>query len=175
VLIEAVVGDLTRCDLEAVVNAANSTLLGGGGVDGALHRAAGPDLLARCRLVRATTHRAGLATGDAVATSAGRLLARFVIHTVGPVHSEHPDGGAELLAACHRRSLEVAAILGVRSVAFPAVSCGAYGWRTAMAAPIAIRAVREFAAAVPDSGIDRVLFVLASERAHADFAAAIGL
>lgn len=170
-IVEAVVGDLTRCDLDAVVNAANSSLLGGGGVDGALHRAAGPDLLARCRLVRATSHVDGLPTGDAVATAGGRLPARFVIHTVGPVHAQHPDGGAALLAACHRRSLEVAAVLGVRSVAFPAISCGAYGWRTVDAAPIAVAAVEDFDRRVPGSGIDLVRFVLVDEHAYADYAA----
>lgn len=171
--IEVVRGDLTSTPTEAVVNAANSSLLGGGGVDGALHQAAGPELLRACRLVRATTHPDGLSTGDAVATLAGDLPARFVIHTVGPVHHEHPGGGPDLLAASHRRSLEVAAVLGVRSVAFPAISCGVYGWGTEQAAPIAVAAVRAFAGSVPDSGVDLVQFVLVSDRAFADFERAV--
>lgn len=170
--VEIVRGDLTVADVDAVVNAANSALLGGGGVDGALHRAAGPALLNACRLVRATTHPAGLPTGDAVATGAGALPARFVIHTVGPVAGEHPEAGADLLASCHRRSLEVAAILGARSVAFPAISCGVYGWRTADAAPIALATVTAFARQRPDSGVELVRFVLFSDAAARDFEAA---
>jgi O-acetyl-ADP-ribose deacetylase (regulator of RNase III) len=173
VRIEVVRGDLTGARTDAVVNAANSSLLGGGGVDGALHQAAGPELLRACRLVRATTHPGGLGTGDAVATLGGELPARFVIHTVGPVHDEHPGGGPDLLASCHRRSLEVAAVLGIGSVAFPAISCGAYGWRTEHAAPIAVAAVRAFAGSVPDSGVDLVQFVLVSDRAFADFDRAV--
>lgn len=172
--IEVVRGDLTASRTDAVVNAANSSLLGGGGVDGALHRAAGPQLLSACRLVRATTHPRGLPTGDAVATSGGRLAARFVIHTVGPVHADHPGGGPDLLASCHRRSLEVAAVLGIGSVAFPAISCGAYGWQTVDAAPVAVDAVRDFARSHPESGVDLVRFVLVTDEAYADFARAVG-
>ncbi len=171
--IEAVRGDLTTSDLDVVVNAANSSLLGGGGVDGALHRAAGPQLLDACRLVRSTTHPSGLPTGDAVATTGGSLPARFVVHTVGPIWAEHPVDGADLLASCHRRSLETAAVLGARSVAFPAISCGAYGWRTSDAAPVAVAAVRGFDRDVPTSRIDLVRFVLVSDDSLADFAAAI--
>ncbi len=173
--IEAVRGDITTQRLDAVVNAANSRLLGGGGVDGALHRAAGPALLDECRALRRTRLPHGLATGDAVATGGGRLPARFVIHTVGPIHAEHPGGGAELLASCHRRSLEVGAELAVTSVAFPAISCGAYGWRAREAAPIALRAVRDYARDQPDSPIELVRFVLFDEAALAPFVRAVGL
>src|SRR4051794_9878961 len=125
--LEAVGGDLTVQQVDAVVNAANSSLLGGGGVDGAIHRAAGPDLLEECRAVRRTRYRQGLRGGDAVATGGGRLPARWVIHTVGP-NRHRGETDESLLASCFTRSLEVAATLPARSVAFPAVSAGAYGW-----------------------------------------------
>lgn len=142
--ITAVQGDLTTERVDAVVNAANSTLLGGGGVDGALHRAAGPALLAECRRVRAARWHDGLPVGEAVATGAGDLPARWVIHTVGPNrHRGQTDPG--LLASCFRRSLEVAAQVGARSVAFPAISAGVYGWDPAEVADVAVATVRAYA------------------------------
>lgn len=168
--IEVVRGDITAERVDAIVNAANETLLGGGGVDGAIHRAAGPELLEQCRLLRSSTHPQGLPTGGAVATSAGSLAARHVIHTVGPKHWEHADGGAGLLAACHRHSLEVADRLGLRTIAFPAVSCGVYGWSPAAAAPVAMAAVRDFAMAHPSTSVALVRFVLFNDAALAAFA-----
>jgi len=170
--IEVARGDIIDESVDAIVNAANSALLGGGGVDGAIHAAAGPVLAQECRRLRGTAYPDGLAAGDAVATSGGDLLAPWVIHTVGPRHWEHPDGGAELLVSCHRRCLEVADELGLRSVAFPAISCGVYGWSPADAGPIAVRAVREYARAHPSSTVARVRFVLFDEGAEAAFAAA---
>ncbi len=137
-MIEFVVGDLTEQPVDAIVNAANTSLLGGGGVDGAIHRAGGPEILAECRLL------GGCDTGDAKATTAGRLPARWVIHAVGPVWQGGEAGEAELLASAHRRSLEVARDLGARTVAFPAISCGIYGYPPELAAPVAIEAVRPF-------------------------------
>jgi len=167
--LECVVGDLTTQEVDAVVNAANSTLLGGGGVDGALHAAAGPALLEACRRLRATTHPAGLAVGDAVATPGGRLAARWVIHTVGPNRHRGQDDPA-LLASCFTRSLEVAREVGARSVAFPAVSAGAYGWEASDVARVAVSEVRQW---VDDNegDLDLVRFVLVTERLRTAFAA----
>jgi len=139
-MIEFVVGDLTEQRVDAIVNSANTSLLGGGGVDGAIHRAGGPEILAECRLL------GGCDTGDAKATTAGRLPARWVIHAVGPVWQGGEAGEAELLSSAHRRSLEVARDLGARTVAFPAISCGIYGYPPELAAPVAMEAVRLFEA-----------------------------
>ena len=136
--IEVVRGDITKLDVDAIVNAANTSLLGGGGVDGAIHRAAGPELLAECERLH------GCATGDAKATKGYRLPARHVIHTVGPVWSGGTRGERELLASCYRRSLEEAEKLKAASVAFPAISCGVYGFPPELAAPIAVEEIRRF-------------------------------
>lgn len=152
--IELVQGDITQQQVDAIVNAANSSLMGGGGVDGAIHRRGGPEILAECRRIRAERYPQGLPTGRAVATSAGRLPARWVIHTVGPVFSRTEDRSA-LLASCHTESLRVADELGARSVAFPAISTGVYGYPVQLAAPVAVRAVRE-----ADTNVELVRFVL---------------
>jgi O-acetyl-ADP-ribose deacetylase len=140
--ITVVEGDLTSEAVGAVVNAANSSLLGGGGVDGAIHRAGGPEILAACRELRAGPLPDGLPTGQAVATTAGRMPARWVIHTVGPVYAAEDDP-AGLLASCHVESLRVAGELGATTVAFPAISCGIYGYPVDEAAPVAVAAVRD--------------------------------
>ena len=155
-MIEAVLGDITRERVDAIVNAANSSLLGGGGVDGAIHRAAGPELLVECRLL------GGCRTGEAKATRGYRLPARFVIHTVGPVWSGGGAGEAELLASCHLNAIAVAAGLGCRTVAFPAVSTGVYGYPPECAAPVAIDATRQALAAAAGT-IELVRFVLFDE------------
>jgi O-acetyl-ADP-ribose deacetylase (regulator of RNase III) len=156
-------GDITEQEVDAVVNAANSSLLGGGGVDGAIHRRGGPEILDECRRLRASHYGGGLPTGQAVATTAGRLPARWVIHTVGPVYSASEDRSAQL-ASCYRESLRVADELGARSVAFPAVSAGIYGWPLDDAARIAVGTVRATASQVAD-----VRFVLFAPDAHAAF------
>ncbi|GGS42429.1 O-acetyl-ADP-ribose deacetylase [Streptomyces griseoviridis] len=158
-------GDITREHADALVNAANSSLLGGGGVDGAIHRRGGPAVLAACRDLRASRYGRGLPTGQAVATTAGDLDARWVIHTVGPVYGA-PGADPSLLASCYRESLRVADELGARTVAFPAISTGAYGWPLDEAARIAVATVR----ATP-TRVDEVRFVLFDDRAHAAFAA----
>ncbi|GAA1287457.1 O-acetyl-ADP-ribose deacetylase [Pseudonocardia aurantiaca] len=164
--IEIVEGDITTQEVDVVVNAANSALLGGGGVDGAIHRRGGPEILAECSRLRATELPDGLPVGDAVATTAGRLPARWVVHTVGPVWSASEDRSA-LLAACHRNSLHVAAGLGAESVAFPAISTGIYGWPLESAAEIALAAVSE-----PVGSIRTVRFVLFGDEAFRVFSEA---
>ena len=165
-------GDLTTTTVDAVVNAANSTLLGGGGVDGALHAAAGPELLEECRRVRAARWHDGLPVGEAVATGAGRLPARWVVHTVGPDRRRgQTDPG--LLASCFRRSLEVAQEVGARSVAFPAVGAGVFGWDAAEVADVAVRTVRATAEAVPS--VEEVRFVLFSPEVLTQFERALGV
>jgi O-acetyl-ADP-ribose deacetylase len=160
-VLQFVVGDLTEQEVDAIVNAANGTLLGGGGVDGAIHRAGGPEILAECRLL------GGCDPGDAKATTAGRLPARWVIHAVGPIWRGGAEHEPELLASAHRRSLEVALELGARTVGFPAISCGAYGYPAELAGPVAIAAVRE-----REDDFDEIRFVFRDERLREVFAAA---
>ena len=167
------IGDLTRVEADAVVNAANSLLLGGGGVDGAIHAAAGPRLLEACRRLRNTTHRDGLDVGDAVATPAFDLPASWVIHTVGPNLHRGQDDPARL-ASCFARSLDVAAELDVRSVAFPAVSAGAYGWPATDVARIAVMTCRGWLAEHPEASPQDVRFVVLDERLRDVFDEAIG-
>ncbi|MBB5117853.1 macro domain-containing protein [Streptomyces eurocidicus] len=164
-------GDITEQAVDAVVNAANSSLLGGGGVDGAIHRRGGPEILAACRDLRAGHYGRGLAAGRAVATTAGRLPARWVIHTVGPVFSPDEDRSATL-ASCYRESLRVADELGARTVAFPAISTGVYRWPMADAARIAVRAVTE-AAEETGSAVTEARFVLFDAAALEAFEAAL--
>ncbi|MEV0465466.1 O-acetyl-ADP-ribose deacetylase [Nocardia tengchongensis] len=159
-------GDITEQDVDAVVNAANSSLLGGGGVDGAIHRKGGPAILAACRELRASQYGKGLATGQAVATTGGNLPARWVIHTVGPVWSAQDDR-SELLASCYRESLRVADELDARTVAFPAISTGIFGWPMDDGARIAIETVR-----AADTAVREVRFVLFSQDAYDSFAGA---
>jgi O-acetyl-ADP-ribose deacetylase (regulator of RNase III) len=153
-------GDLTDQEVDAVVNAANRSLLGGGGVDGAIHRRGGPDILAECRRIRAEHYPDGLPTGAAVATTAGRLPARWVIHTVGPVYSASEDR-SHLLASCHTESLRVADELEARTVAFPAISTGAYGYPLDLAAPVAVGATR-----TAHTKVEEIRFVLFDEPAY---------
>ncbi|WP_330260113.1 O-acetyl-ADP-ribose deacetylase [Streptomyces murinus] len=161
-------GDITHQSADAIVNAANSSLLGGGGVDGAIHRRGGPEILAECRALRAARYGRGLPTGQAVATTAGRLDARWVIHTVGPVFSEDEDR-SELLASCYRESLGVADALGARTLAFPAISTGVYRWPMADAARIALETVRS-----AETAVEEIRFVLFDTLAYEVFARQIG-
>ena len=158
-------GDITEQDVDAIVNAANHSLLGGGGVDGAIHRRGGPEILADCQKLRQEKYADGLPTGQAVATTAGRLKAHWVIHTVGPTYAESKDK-SPLLADCFRNSLAVADDLGARTVAFPAISTGVYRWPVDDAARIALEAVR-----ASDTQVAEVRFVLFDQRAYDAFAA----
>ncbi|MCH8204259.1 MAG: O-acetyl-ADP-ribose deacetylase [Candidatus Hydrogenedentes bacterium] len=163
--IEVVRGDITKEKADAIVNAANSTLLGGGGVDGAIHRAGGARILEECRTL------GGCATGDAKITTAGDLPADFVIHAVGPVYRGGNSGEADLLAGCFRRSIELAEEKGLKSIAFPAISCGVYGYPISEAAPLAIETVRT--ALEGAQRLERVRFVLFSEEDYGVFEAAL--
>ena len=157
--------DITALHVDAIVNAAKPSLLGGGGVDGAIHRAAGPDLLAECRTL------GGCVTGDAQITRGHRLPAKWVIHTVGPVWQGGGNGEAELLAKCYESSFRVAVAHNVRSIAFPAISCGAYGYPVQEAARVAVAAIRETLTA--SNSIERVLLCCFTEDVHAAYAAAL--
>ncbi|CAM2848400.1 MULTISPECIES: O-acetyl-ADP-ribose deacetylase [Dermacoccus] len=167
--IEITLGDITTEDVDAVGNAANSSLLGGGGVDGAIHAAAGPDLLAECRRVRASDYPDGLPTGRAVITGAGRMPARHVVHTVGPNRHVGQTDPA-LLESCFRESLRVADEAGCRSVAFPAISAGVYGWNVHEVARIAVRTVQTASC----ENVDLVRFVLFDKRSEDAFQLALG-
>ena len=166
--IVAVQGDITEQAVDVVVNAANSGLLGGGGVDGAIHRRGGPAILAECRELRRTRLPDGLPAGQAVATTAGELPARWVVHTVGPVWSRSQDR-SHVLASAYRESLRVAEELGAETVAFPAVSAGVYGWPMDDAARIAVGTVREH----EPGSVREVRFVLFGPEAYAAFTAAL--
>ncbi len=161
-------GDITAQEVDAIVNAANGSLLGGGGVDGAIHRAGGPEILEACREVRRTAYPDGLPTGLAVATTAGDLPAGWVIHTVGPVY-QHERDPASLLARCHTSCLRIADELGARTVAFPAISTGVFGYPLHEAAAVAVTAVRE-----ADTQVEEVRFVLFGEEAFQTYRAAAG-
>ena len=157
-----VIGDITRQDVDAIVNAANSTLLGGGGVDGAIHRAGGPEILKECRQIRNTIYPDGLPTGEAVITTGGNLPAKYVIHTVGPIYGNESGREAELLAACYQNSLLLALQHGVTSIAFPAISTGVYGYPKQEAAKIASATIKHFLTA--DQQIQQVCLVFFQER-----------
>jgi len=160
-------GDITEQEADAIVNAANSTLLGGGGVDGAIHRNGGPEILEACRAIRRDRHPDGLPTGQAVATTGGKLKAKWVIHTVGPVYGRtHDDAG--LLASCHTESLRVADEIGAESVAFPAISTGAFGYPLEEAAPVAVAAVRD-----SETDVREVRFVLFDDHTRSAFERAL--
>jgi O-acetyl-ADP-ribose deacetylase (regulator of RNase III) len=160
-------GDITEQDADAIVNAANSSLMGGGGVDGAIHRKGGNRILEECKRIREERHPDGLPTGEAVATTGGDLRARWVIHTVGPVYAKSEDRSG-LLASCHTQSLKVADELGARTVAFPAISTGVYGYPLEEAAPVAVEAVRS-----ADTKVEEVRFVLFDDAAHRAFERAL--
>ena len=170
--IRIVTGDITRQDTDAFVNAANSSLLGGGGVDGAIHRAAGPELMAHCQKLRETTMRDGLLVGKAVATPAGRLPNAWVIHTVGP-NWHQGQREPRLLASCFREALDAAVVVGARSIAFPAISAGLFGWDPVEVARIAAETVSADNPAWAE--IDEVRFVLFDSPTTAVFERAFGI
>ena len=160
------VGDITREEVDAIVNAANSSLLGGGGVDGAIHRAGGPEILAACRRIRETTHPGGLPTGEAVITPGGRLPARHVIHTVGPIYGEHGGDEPRLLAACYANCLALAARHSLSTIAFPAISTGVYGYPKDEAARIALRTIADALAKHEVIEQVRLVFFSAADAEH---------
>lgn len=167
------VGDITRCQVDAIVNAANSSLLGGGGVDGAIHRGAGPELLTACRAIRRDELPGGLPVGQAVITPGFALPARFVIHTVGPNwHAGERD--PRMLASCVTSSLDLAAAHGLQTVAFPAISSGVFGWDGGRVARIMVSAAREWAASSDKKSLTTIEFITFSDNALAQFQAALG-
>ena len=159
---QLVIGDITDVEADAIVNAANSTLMGGGGVDGAIHRKGGPRILEECKKIRATEWPEGLPTGKAVITSGGNLKAKNVIHTVGPVWRGGNHGEAGLLAQAYQNSLKLAAFKGLKTIAFPSISTGAYGYPVEDASHIAVKIVKDFL--VKEDKLDKVVFVLFSDR-----------
>jgi O-acetyl-ADP-ribose deacetylase (regulator of RNase III) len=154
-------GDITKERVDAVVNAANSSLLGGGGVDGAIHRAGGPAILEECKRIRATTHKGGCPAGEAVITGGGNLIARHVVHTVGPIWQGGKKGEPEVLGNAYRNSLQLAAGAGCKTVAFPSISTGAYGYPVEKAGKVALAAIEEFLQS--NSSLEEVRFVLFDE------------
>lgn len=156
------VGDITKQDVAAIVNAANSALLGGGGVDGAIHRAGGPQILEECKLIRKTTYPDGLPTGEAVITTGGNLPAKHVIHTVGPIYGHDPKRQSQLLAACYQNSLLLARQHAVSSIAFPSISTGIFGYPKVEASQISSAAIKQFLAA--DGQIEQVRLVFFQEK-----------
>jgi len=157
-------GDITEQETDAIVNAANSSLMGGGGVDGAIHRKGGPKILEECKRIRRTQWPNGLPTGKAVITTGGNLKAKYVIHTVGPVWRGGKHGEAELLADAYRNSLKLAVSKGIRTISFPAISTGAYGYPMEEAAEVALKTVKDFLEA--EDKLDEVVFVLFTESAY---------
>ena len=157
-----IVGDITQQDVGAIVNAANSTLLGGGGVDGAIHRAGGPQILEECQEIRKTLYPDGLPTGEAVITTGGNLPAKYVIHTVGPIYGRNAQREAELLAACYKNSLLLARQHHLSSIAFPSISTGAYGYPKPEAAKIASLTIKQFL--TPDSEFEEVRLVFFQQK-----------
>jgi O-acetyl-ADP-ribose deacetylase (regulator of RNase III) len=159
------VGDLTREAVDAIVNAANSSLMGGGGVDGAIHRAGGPEILAACRTIRETEYPDGLPTGEAIITTGGSLPAKYVIHTVGPIYGQHRGDEPKLLARCYENSIALAAKHGLATIAFPAISTGVYGYPKEEAKQVALAAIERALAAHPSiEEVRLVVFLPSRER-----------